>query len=604
MHLLAIEAPHGAVLQFVLLFGVILLGPLLVERAGIPGIIGLLVGGFAIGPHGLGLIESGNQTIPELGTLGLLYLMFVAGLELDLRLLSEYRKAAVTFGLLTFALPFGAGIAVGFQQGWEVEAALLLGSLLASHTLILYPTIRDAGRGGNPAVASAVGATVLTDTIALVVLAGVAGTVRGSGSTTEVLIEVGIGLVVLVAVGLLLLPRVATAALRLWGGDRAARYLVSVVSFLVMAMLAEVFGIEGIVGAFFAGLALNRLVPNEGPTMERIEFFGSAVFIPVFLVSVGLLLDPAVMFTSETMSIAVLLCIACLGGKALAALATKPLLGFTTAETGVMFVLSAPQAAATLAATLVGFEIGLFGVSVVNAVLVLILVSILTSTLLAGRFVEKVPVPEPRDGLLGEHVLIATRGEGPSVAALHLAERLAAPDGGKVDVVLVHTEDEQPAPTSKVAALERTIFKGALDGEVRTMVDRTIADAIAHACMTGDPSTVIVDAHAGIDPATCAAIAALDGVTVLHLEGDAATRHRQIVVAHDADAGGELPDAVTTLSRRFVAGGAPTTTVGLDDHGQRTGIVLLVGLAAAPSAAASQAGRLDVRVGLPAAAPA
>ncbi len=401
MLVLAIEAPHGAVLEFVLLFGVILLGPVVVEKAGMPGIIGLLLGGFAIGTHGLGLIEAGNQTIPELGQLGLLYLMFVAGLELDLALLGAYRKAAITFGLLTFALPFAGGVAVGLQQGWDVDAALLLGSLLASHTLILYPTIRDAGRAGNPAVASAVGATVLTDTIALIVLAGVAGTAKGEGSTTAVLLEVAVGLVVLVAFGLLLLPRIATAALRLWGGDRAARYLVSVVSFLVMAMLAEVFGIEGIVGAFFAGLALNRLVPNEGPSMERIEFFGSAVFIPVFLVSVGLLMDPAVMFTSETLGIALLLCIACLGGKALAAAATRPLLGFTGPETGVMFVLSTPQAAATLAATLVGFEIGLFGVSVVNAVLVLILVSILTSTLLADRFVAKVPVPEPRVGALG-----------------------------------------------------------------------------------------------------------------------------------------------------------------------------------------------------------
>jgi hypothetical protein len=367
-----------------------------------------------------------------------------------------------------------------------------------------------------------------------------------------------------------------------------------------------VFGIEGIVGAFFAGLALNRLVPNEGPTMERIEFFGSAVFIPVFLVSVGLLLDPAVMFTAETLSIAGLLCIACLGGKAIAALATKPLLGFTTAETGVMFVLSTPQAAATLAATLVGFEIGLFGVSVVNAVLVLILVSILTSTLLASRFVEKVPVPEPRDGLLGEHVLIATRGDGPSVAALHLAERLAAPDGGKVDVVLVHTEDEQPAPASRVAALERSIFKGTLDGEVRTMVDRTIADAIAHACMIGDPSTVIIDAHADVRPDACAAMATLDGLTVLHLEGDAGTRHRELAVAHDAGPEGDVPAGVTTLTRRLAVGSTPAAQVGASEVGERTGIIVVLGLSAAPAAnpAGDGHGQLLVRVSLPATAPA
>src|SRR5262249_52020944 len=191
------------------------------------------------------------------------------------------------FGLIAFAIPFGLGVAVGQGLGWSVPATCLLGALLSSHTLITYPTIREAGLAGNPAVASAVGATVLTDTMALVVLAIVAGTQTGSGSVYRILIEIGLGLVVLVVVGLFVLPRAVDATLRQWGSDRVFRYVVIIVALLFMAMLAEVFGIEGIVGAFFAGLALNRLVPNEGPSMERIEFFGAAVFIPVFLVSIG-----------------------------------------------------------------------------------------------------------------------------------------------------------------------------------------------------------------------------------------------------------------------------------------------------------------------------
>jgi Kef-type K+ transport system membrane component KefB len=491
---LAIEAPEGAVLEFALLFAVILLGPAIVERAKVPGIIGLLLGGYVIGSHGTGLIDAGNQTIPELGQLGLLYLMFVAGLELDLALLGAYRRAAITFGVLTFALPFAAGVGVGMLQGWETNASLLLGSLLASHTLILYPTIRDAGRAANPAVASAVGATVLTDTLALVVLAGVAGTATGEGSTAAVLAEVFVGLVVLVVVGFTVLPRLARAALGLWGGDRAARYVVSVLAFLVMAMVAEVFGIEGIVGAFFAGLALNRLVPNHGPSMERIEFFGSALFIPVFLVSVGLLLDPAVMFTGETLGVAALLCLACLGGKAVAAALMRPLLGFSGPETGVMFVLTTPQAAATLAATLVGFEIGIFGVVVVNAVLVLILVSILVSILLAERFAAAVPVPADRVRNLGDRVLVAAGAAGPSPAALRVADLVASVDGGVVDVVVVHTEEEAPLSAGQVAALEAAIFRGPMDGEVRVVVGSDVAVAVQHAALGLQPSTLIVDA--------------------------------------------------------------------------------------------------------------
>src|SRR5207249_7924506 len=147
-----------------------------------------------------------------------------------------------------------------------------------------------------------------------------------------ILLEIALGLAVLVVVGLVVLPRVVDLVLRGWGSDRVARYLVIVVALLFMAMLAEVFGIEGIVGAFFAGLALNRLVPNEGPSMERVEFFGTAVFVPVFLVSIGLLLDPSVMFTGETLRLAALICVAAIGGKAIACWLAGRLLGFNRPE--------------------------------------------------------------------------------------------------------------------------------------------------------------------------------------------------------------------------------------------------------------------------------
>src|SRR3954454_8664313 len=248
MSLLAeITAPSGPVFEFFLLFAVILLGPVVLTRFRLPGLIGFVLGGFAIGPHGLGLITAGNHTVPELGHLGLLYLMFVAGLERDLHLLKSYRRAAVVLGLLAFAVPFTLGLCIGFGLGWSIPATCLLGALFSSHTLITYPTLRDAGLGGNPAVAAAVGATVLTDVLALGVLAVVAGTQTGSGSPVLVLAEIAIGLVVLGVVGLLVLPRAVDAGLRRWGSDAVARYLVVVVALLFMAALAEVFGIEGIV---------------------------------------------------------------------------------------------------------------------------------------------------------------------------------------------------------------------------------------------------------------------------------------------------------------------------------------------------------------------
>ena len=490
--LAAITAPSGPVFEFFVLFAVILFGPIVFTRFRLPGLIGLVLGGFAIGAHGLGWISAGDHTVPELGHLGLLYLMFVAGLELDLQVLKDYRRAAVLLGLLAFAIPAGCGFLLGQALGWSIAASCLLGALASSHTLITYPMLRDAGLGGNPAVASAVGATVLTDTLALVALAVVSGSQTESGSAATILIEIAVGFAVLLVVGLVLLPRAVDASFRVWGSDRVARYLVVIVALLFMAMLAQVFGIEGIVGAFFAGLALNRLVPNEGPSMERVEFFGAAVFVPVFLVSIGLLLDPSVMFTGETLRLAAWICLVAIGGKAVACWLAGRLLGFSRPERAAMFTLTTPQAAATLAVTLIGFEIGLFGTSVVNAVLVLILVSIVLSALLAERVVDWVPAQVGQRPRLGGKVLVITTSAGPSDAAVRAATLLARPDGGHSDVVITRLPTE-PAPDRKaLRAVEKRIFRHGFDGHVRTDVD-LVEDAVAKAILTTQPSLVIVD---------------------------------------------------------------------------------------------------------------
>jgi Kef-type K+ transport system membrane component KefB len=488
--LFSIEAPHGTTLEFLVLFAVILFGPMVFNRLGMPGLIGLVIGGFLIGSHGLDLINSGNQTVPELGKLGLLYLMFVAGLELDLRVLEEYRRAAVILGLLAFAVPFSLGAAIGIALGWSVPAICLLGALVSSHTLITYPTIRDAGLDGNPAIASAVGATVLTDTFALIVLAIVAGTETGSGSIYRILLEIALGFLVLIVVGFFVLPRLVDLVLRQWASDRVARYIAILVALLFMAMLAEVFGIEPIVGAFFAGLALNRLVPNEGQSMERIEFFGTAVFVPVFLVSIGLLLDPSVMFTGHTLGLAALIVAAALTGKAIACWTAGSVMGFSRIERLGMYVLTIPQAAATLAVSLIGFEIGVFGTSVVNAVLVLILGSIVIAALLAQRVVAAMPAQLESEPL-GSKVLVVTASGGPSDAAVRAATLLSRPDGGHSDVLIVHSVAERPPDRAELRSLEKRIFRHGFDGHVRTGV-HTLSDAVAQS-MHAAASLVIVD---------------------------------------------------------------------------------------------------------------
>jgi Kef-type K+ transport system membrane component KefB len=538
--LAAITAPSGPVFEFFLLFAVILFGPIIFTRFKLPGLIGLVLGGFAIGAHGLGWISAGNHTVPELGQLGLLYLMFVAGLELDLQVLKNYRRAAVLLGLLAFSIPAAGGFGLGQALGWSTAASALLGALASSHTLITYPMIRDAGLGSNPAVASAVGATVLTDTLALVTLAVVSGSQTESGSGVTIIVELAIGFVVLLVVGLVLLPRAVDAAFRVWGSDRVARYVVIIVALLFMAMLAQVFGIEGIVGAFFAGLALNRLVPNEGPSMERVEFFGAAVFVPVFLVSIGLLLDPSVMFTGETLKLALWICLVALGGKAIACWLAGAILRFRRPERALMFTLTAPQAAATLAVTLIGFEIGLFGTSVVNAVLVLILVSIVLSALLAERATSWIPSQIAHRPPLGGKVLVVTTSTGPSDAAVRVATLLARPDGGHSEIMITRMPTDPAPDRSALRALEKRIFRHGFDGNVRTDVDQ-VQSAVTKAILSTHPSLVVVD-----DPTFDASPS---HVPVLVVEGMTPNARAVRLIAAADDTSGVAAEVARRLAR-------------------------------------------------------
>jgi Kef-type K+ transport system membrane component KefB len=490
--LVDVSSPKGPPWEFLVVFAILLLGPVLLRRARVPGIIGLLLGGYVIGPHGLGLIGSGNSTVPDLGQFGLLYLMFVAGVELDLNLLRKYRRSAIVFGLLTFAFPMIFGTTVGLALGWETAAAILLGSLLASHTLITYPTVRDAGLASDPAVATVVGSTVLTDTLTLVVLAVVAGSVGGGRSGIEVAAQVVVGLTVLVVFSLLVLPRLAGLAFRELGAERSVRYVVAITAFLSAATVAELFGIEGIVGAFFAGLALNHLVPNEGELMDRISFFGGAFFIPVFLVSVGLILNPAVMVEGQTLKLAGLFVAACLGGKALAALLSARLLGFSRPQAGLLFSLSVAQAAATLAATVVGFQIGLFDSSVVNAVLVVIFVSVIASTMAGARASRRMHAGEHGPEPLGTRVVVGVGDPDLARGALSIAVRIARADGGVVYPVLVLPESAPIAPRAARERLRRAIAAAGVDGLPSTIVDRSLLEGAVRAGAAAEATLVLV----------------------------------------------------------------------------------------------------------------
>ncbi len=351
----------------------------------------------------------------------------------------------------------------------------------------------------DPAVATVVGSTVLTDTLTLVVLAAVAGAVGGGRSTLDVAVQIVVGLTVLIAFSMLVLPLLAGWAFQLFGAERAVRYIVAITAFLAAATVAEVFGIEGIVGAFFAGLALNRLVPNEGQLMDRIGFFGGAVFIPVFLVSIGLILDPAVILKGETLGLAGLFIVACLGGKALAAAVSARLLGFSRPQAGLLFSLSAAQAAATLAATVVGFQLGLFSSAVVNAVLVLIFASVLVSTIAGTRASAAMAGHEDRVRPIGARVVVGVGDPESAAGALSIAVRIARADGGVVQPVLVVAQSAPFAPRAAHSRLRHAAAVAGVDGMVSTVVDRSLLRGAMHAGVAAEATLVLVAEPVAID---------------------------------------------------------------------------------------------------------
>jgi Kef-type K+ transport system membrane component KefB len=442
---------QGPALAFLILTLALILGPKLAEIVRLPAMVGLVLAGMAVGPHAERLLNTHQIALSALGEFGLLYLMFAAGLELDIKLFSRMKKAAITFALLSFIIPFSLGIVSAKFLGYAWAAAVLMGSNWGSHTLVTYPILRQMGLARNSAVATVVGATAVTDTSALLVLTGVSASVNKTGNLDAQGVEIVVGLAVLALWTLFVLPRLARWFFARVGGERAYRFVFGMAALLSGAVLAEAATIDGIVGAFFAGLGLNRAIPERSSLMDRIQFFGSAWFIPIFLVSVGVLLDPKVLIDPRTLLVALVFSIAVLGGKALAAVIAGRTFGFSWPEVGVMSGLSGSQAAATLATTLVGARLGLFDTRTINAVLVVILVSLVVTPAMVTFFGKKVPREGAAAEALGSAVLVPVWGES-TRPLFGVAGRLAAPDGG---IVVAASFAPEEGPEARLAMQRR-----------------------------------------------------------------------------------------------------------------------------------------------------
>jgi Kef-type K+ transport system membrane component KefB len=341
--------------------------------------------------------------------------MFIAGLELDLNQFKTNRNKSLVFGGLTFFFPLALGFPVCYYfLGYDADASFLTASMFATHTLVAYPIVSKLGVSKNPAVAVSVGGTILTDTAVLILLAVVIGSHNGD-LNQEFWIRLIVSLTIFSAIMFFLIPRIAVWFFRKLESEKHSQYIFVLSVVFFAAFLAEVAGVEPIIGAFVAGLSLNRLIPHSSALMNRVEFIGNSLFIPFFLLSVGMLVDIRVLLNGPTaIIVAVTLTIVALFGKWIAAFITQKLFKFTKAQRQLIFGLSSAHAAATLAVILVGYNAGILDTNILNGTIILILITCIIASFSAEKAAKKIlidkddkPVPlDKNESLNQEHILL------------------------------------------------------------------------------------------------------------------------------------------------------------------------------------------------------
>ena len=451
---------NDPVAVFLLILAIMLVAPLLFERLNLPGIVGLILAGVVVGPEGLGLLER-DENIILLGTVGLLFLMFMAGLETSLDDFKDNGDKAVIFGLATFIAPMIFGTAAMIVLGYSFLAAVLVASCFASHTLLALPVLNKLGITRAPAVNITLGATLITNVVALLVLAVVVKANDGN-------LTLGFWLFLIPALTIYTfatlwgIPRVGRWFFRKFGHDESAEFIFVLATLFVVSYLASLIEIEPIIGAFLAGIALTPLIPQLSPLMNRIQFIGNTLFVPFFLISVGMLIDPLILIREpKSLLIAAVMIIAELISKFVAAWGTGKWLGYKFESIMVMFGLSIAQAASTLAAATVAYEIELIDRTTVNGIVALILFTCIVSPLITEKWGQNVNAGSANQDtlpdtacLLAQRVLVPIANPSNENNLLNLALILSkAVDG---TLLPLHVMCDKTAPINQETINQQT----------------------------------------------------------------------------------------------------------------------------------------------------
>lgn len=504
------------VLKFLLILVIILSAPLLLNKLKIPHLLGLIIAGAVIGPNGLNLVLRDSSIILS-GTAGLLYIMFLAGLEIDMGDFKKNSGRSLVFGMYTFLIPMALGIASGlYLLNFSMETSILLASMFASHTLIAYPIISKLGISKDKSVSITVGGTMITDTLSLLVLTIIVGIATGQTGnhfwtklSVSVLVFASFVILVFPLIGRWFFKRVQ---------DSISQYIFVLVMVFLGAYLAELAGLEAIIGSFLAGLALNRLIPHTSPLMHRVEFIGNAIFIPFFLIGVGMLIDYRAFFTSfDTIKVGVIMIIVATVAKYAAAWLTQKTFRLSVDQRRIIFGLSNAQAAATLAAVMVGYNvilgqtpegepIRLLNESVLNGTILMILVTCTMASFSAQKGAHNLaeahtPEKESESTNQGERILIPISNEATAEELINLSLAVKSKKNQQhlyaLNVMDNQVNDEQRLKQSRKLLENAALTAAATDTHIQELLryDLNVTNAILSIILEHNISDLVLGLH-------------------------------------------------------------------------------------------------------------
>lgn len=504
------------VLKFLLILVIILAAPLLLNKLKIPHLLGLIIAGAVIGPNGLNLVLRDSSIILS-GTAGLLYIMFLAGLEIDMGDFKKNSGRSLVFGMYTFLIPMGLGMLAGlYLLNFSMETSILLASMFASHTLLAYPIISKLGISKDKSVSITVGGTMITDTLALLVLTIIVGMATGQ-TGDHFWTSLSLSVVAFASFVVLVFPLIGRWFFKRVQ-DSISQYIFVLVMVFSGAYLAELAGLEAIIGSFLAGLALNRLIPHTSPLMHRVEFIGNAIFIPFFLIGVGMLVDYKAFFSSfETIKVGIIMIIVATVAKYAAAWLTQKTFRLSVDQRRVIFGLSNAQAAATLAAVMVGYNvilgetpdgqpIRLLNESVLNGTILMILVTCTMASFSAQKGAHNLAAaqttdPDEKPGLPQERILISVSNEETVEELVNLSLAIKSKNNSHhlyaLNVMDNQTNDEHKLKKSRKLLENAALTAAATDTNIQELLryDLNVPNAILSVILEHQISDLILGLH-------------------------------------------------------------------------------------------------------------